>query len=231
MDIESAYLDSVLSQLRASNKEKNSKRCAIFSVMGAPSAGKTTLIKTLQKNIKVQHVAFYVEDASANPYLSYGFGTGRKFNADASQRWFLDQYDTFFQRYMGQSQIFLDQDPSAVGLVYSKCLRDINALTNASYLSHIDALVDFEKRMSEIATGRKIIALDAPTEVLIQRLKSRESSLSISEQWVADLNSAFRALYREIEAGGAPNFIRLDSNALSQEAIEGEALLAIGLTG
>ncbi len=229
VDIESAYLDAVLSHLRQSENRKNLRLCAIFSVMGPPGAGKTTLIKRLQQSVKAQRAAFYVEDASANPHLTSGFGMGGNFNADRSQCWFLNQYAAFFQGCEGQTKIFLDQDPCAVGLVYSRCLQAINVLTEGSYFNHLKSLLDIERTMSEISACRKIIALDAPADVLVDRLRNREPGIPISDGWIADLNSGFRSLYSRLEDVGTSNFVRLDSLALSEEAIEAEALRTTGL--
>jgi len=159
VSIEDSYLEAVQHHLRRS--EKTSERCLIVSVMGPPGAGKTTLIKRLQENKKTRLAAFYIEDGSANPHLGSGFDTDEDFDADASQRWFLDQYTAFFEGQDRQSQIFLDQDPCAVGLVYSKTFRACGALTEGAYVSQLETLLDIESMMSKISACRKIIAFEA----------------------------------------------------------------------
>ena len=228
MEIENTYLDTVINDLRESNRGKSSGPCRIFSVMGPAGAGKTTLTDKLQQRTKAQGMTFYVENASANPYLTSGVGTGERFNADARQRWFVDQYADFFRGWKGQGKIFLDQDPCAVGLVFSRCLQAINFLTKESYSNHLHSLLHVERTMSEISACRKIIALEAPVDVLVERLRTREPGAPISAEWVAKQDCGFRWLYSRLEDVRTSNFVRLDSDALSEDEVEAEALRIIG---
>lgn len=208
--------------------EKGSEPCLIVSVMGPPGAGKTTLIKRLQEHWKTRLAAFYIEDGSANPYLGSGFDVDEDFDADASQRWFLDQYTAFFEGLDRQSKLFLDQDPSAVGLVYSKTFQACGALTEGAYVSQLETLLDIESMMSKISACRKIVSLEASTEVLFDRISKRESGVPISEDWIADLNSGFESLYEQFDQGDASNLCRLDSSALSSKEVEDVVLRISG---
>ena len=53
-----------------------------------------------------------------------------------------------------------------------------HALTDAAYFSQLNTLLEIETTMSNISSCRKIVALDAPTEALIGRLRKRDYSFS-----------------------------------------------------
>ena len=171
-----------------------------------------------------RQAAIYIEDGSANPYLGSGFDADEDFDVEASQRWFLDQYTAFFEGQGRQCQIILDQDPSAVGLVYSKTFHSHGALTEGDYVSQLETLLEIESMMSKLSACRNIIALEAPTDVLIRRVKNKESGVSLSDDWIAELNTGFGWLTRQLGLGGAKNLYRLSSQDLSPEEVEFEVL-------
>ena len=87
--------------------------------------------------------------------------------------------------------IILDQDPSAVALVYSAQFRAGGQLADEQYTRHLEALIDLEERLGAIASRRVLVLLDAPLDVLEDRMSRKWPSHRISREWLSGIRERF----------------------------------------
>src|SRR6185503_10805791 len=71
------------------------------------------------------------------------------------------------------SPIILDQDPSAVVLVYSQIFWGDGKMTEMQYASLLERLLQIEETLLRWRCPRTVLCLDAPAEVLHRRVAQR----------------------------------------------------------
>lgn len=143
-----------------------------LALCGPPGSGKTTLAAGLAG--KHPGWAVYREDFQANPHLGDLQNAGSRFDADASQSWFLCQIAEFLAADP-DPPIVLDQDPTAIPLVYGWLLVEDGRLDAGAIERHLMDLLRLEIDRANRLANRRVVLLDASPEVLASRCAGKFS--------------------------------------------------------
>jgi NTP pyrophosphatase (non-canonical NTP hydrolase) len=216
-DLEQIYLEKAARNiLRFPHKPKQTELTRVVSIIGPPGAGKTSAARFLNRHL-LANTEVYVEDYARNPHLAAA--KAEQPARDASQRWFMDEYRSFLG-VAKPPQVVLDQDPSAVVLVYSGQFRDDGQLSDAAYTHHLCELVAFETELESRCEQRSLIHLFAAPAVLAERSRQKDANLPLDQEWLAKLAARFRTVYE------SPNVLKvIDTTHLSQTEV-GEIVLS-----
>jgi deoxyadenosine/deoxycytidine kinase len=141
-----------------------------ISIAGPPGVGKTSIARALGPLVGGGRV--YLEHFEDNPFLDRLDRPSARFDASASQAWFLDSIARFIRVGEGPLLIF-DQDPTAIALVYGALLNERGALPPARFEEHLGALLDLEINAADRLNGRLVVLLDASPSILAERCANK----------------------------------------------------------
>lgn len=176
---------------------------AAISIAGPPGSGKTSVADALTHVIGNDRV--YLERFEDNPFLDRLDRPSARFNASANQTWFLDS----IARFVGLSEgplLVLDQDPTAIALVYGALLHDRGDLPRASFDEHLRALLDLEINAADRLNGRLVLLLDAPAAVLAARC-AQKSGVQLDEAFLGLVRERFTSTFADL-----PNVVTVDAD-------------------
>jgi len=187
---------------------------AVFSIAGPPGSGKTTAARLVA--LHLQHLApsIYIEKFAENPHLPGVFKNPTQLGCDNSQAWFLARYREFLSdARIGESPVMLlDQDPSAIPLIYSAHFRDHGLLADAGYTLHLERLLELESELLRKSERRFLVLLDASTETLHRRSLKKIPDYKVEIGWITEIQQRFQKVYAR-----ASNVVRINTTDLSPE--------------
>ena len=190
-----------------------SSAARLFTICGPSGSGKTAVVQGL-----LQQFNGYVEAVDDNPHLLRLVEGTPDFDALANQQWFLNRIAKFIHNANSGSPLILDQDPAAIVKVYSRMFKDDGLIDNAGYRTLLTDLLHLEGNMSRWRTPRTIFLLDAPEEVLRQRVSQRSGTVATpSLKWFATVRSYFHELAAEL-----PNVILVPSADVTPQQISSQ---------
>src|SRR5690242_20129438 len=182
----------------------------ILSICGPSGAGKTTVIKSLADRYPV-----FIETTNSNPHLEGLLKDSCNFNAAANQRWFLHRIGKHIASANRQLPLILDQDPAAIVLAYSKMFLEEGKIMTSQYTSLVQKLLKIEGTLQDWKCPRTVLFLDAPAEVLHQRVLRRSGkTLTPTLKWFDRVRSHFIQLFTCF-----PNAINISTERFSQEQV------------
>jgi thymidylate kinase/NTP pyrophosphatase (non-canonical NTP hydrolase) len=181
------------------------------SLCGPPGSGKTTVARVIAEQLPAHSV--YVERFEENPHLGDIQAADQAFDADASQSWFLRQVGAFLNGPRERS-IVLDQDPTAIALIYSQLLVDQGRLSREALGRHMGDLMQLEVRHSTVLACRRVILLDAPAAILAERSEAKFGAAA-DEVFLGELRGRFSAIFANL-----PNTVVVDASAPPEKVVE-----------
>lgn len=203
-DLEVAYLEKMSDNALRFPPRTQPGAGRVVTVCGPPGAGKTTTVRHLEGQ-----AATYVEEAASNPYLGDG---GKPTSAVASQRWFLDRLAEFIAAAPRGRDLILEQDPAAVVKVYARGFLAEAQIDAPGYRSLLRDLVEVEERLADWRGLRRIVILDAPTDVLRARIAGRPAPLMPRRELLERWRDGFRTF-----AAAIPDAVVVRTDNLSVE--------------
>jgi hypothetical protein len=165
-----------------------------ISLCGPPGSGKSSLAGMLA----AEHPgwAVYREDFEANPHLGDLQDVKAKFNADASQSWFLERIAAFLADEP-HPPIILDQDPTAIPLIYGQLLVEDGRLSRQALERHLSTLVRLEIDRADRLANRRVVLLDAAPEVLAPRCVGKFGTLA-APSFLARIRNHFLKVFAKL---------------------------------
>lgn len=202
-----AYLEKMC---RNAHRFHAKLRPATITIAGPPGSGKTTVASALSDIIGAESV--YIECPGDNPFLDRLDLPSTQFDAGASQGWFLATIANFV-RESNVSAVVLDQDPTAIPLVYGKLLHDRGYLSSTVYEQHLSALLDLEIDAAARLNGRQILLLDAPPSQLALRCSRKH--MPLDETLLGTLRERFMSTFADL-----PNVIKIDADRALSDVVD-----------
>lgn len=183
----------------------------MLTVCGPPGSGKSTLVRALSETYGA--AASYVERFEDNPFLDRLDQPPVGFDATASQRWFLDSVSRFVVAADGPPLI-LDQDPTAIVLVYGQLLVDRGEIKPQDYEDDLATLMRLETEQAGKLAGRTLVLLDAPAEVLADRCCNKPGPV-LERAFLESVRERFRRVFT-----GLPNVVLVDAAQPRDEVLK-----------
>lgn len=188
-----------------------------ITIAGPPGSGKTSVVSALAPLVGADRI--YIERPENNPFLDRLDRPSTQFDASASQGWFLNAIAKFVGVSKG-SPLVLDQDPTAIALVYGGLLHDRGELSRTGFEEHIGALLNLEIDAADQLNGRLVLLLDAPPAVLAWRCAQKPRT---------PLDKTFLGLVRErfiSTFAGLPNVITINADRPLADVTNDVAVIA-----
>jgi deoxyadenosine/deoxycytidine kinase len=190
----------------------------VLTICGPSGVGKTTAIKALARNYPV-----FIETTQGNPHLNRLLERRDDFNAAANQKWFLQRISEYVAGANPRSPFIVDQDPAAIVLVYSRMFMEDGKLSEVQYTSLLRQLLQIEEALQSWKRPRTVLFLDAPADVLHQRVLRR---LGVARtpplRWFEKARNQFVQFFIRL-----PNAITVSTVELSLEQIISRAKVLI----
>jgi deoxyadenosine/deoxycytidine kinase len=182
----------------------------VLSICGPSGVGKTTVVMALANVYPA-----FIETTKGNPYLKGLLAGKSDFNAAANQRWFLRRISQHISRASSRSPLILDQDPAAIVLAYSRMFLEDGKMTEEQYASLLERLLKIEEKLQDWRCPRTVLLLDAPADVLRQRIFQRWGrSRTPPLNWFKRVRNHFVQLFTYF-----PNAIVVSTVNLSSEQV------------
>jgi deoxyadenosine/deoxycytidine kinase/NTP pyrophosphatase (non-canonical NTP hydrolase) len=208
VDPEQAYLIKMCINAHRFRDPRSGTPRAV-SLCGPPGSGKSTLAKLLVN--KIGTIPVYIEEYRNNPFL--GDLQNPAFDVDASQTWFLDHISDFLNN-LKDGFVVLDQDPTAIPLIYSTLLAEQCSLLPKTLRGHTVRLLQLEIEHAWNLAGRVVVLLDASPKTLAERSVDKFGSPP-NESFLSDLRKRFASLFRDI-----PGVISVDTERPLKEVFD-----------
>jgi thymidylate kinase/NTP pyrophosphatase (non-canonical NTP hydrolase) len=174
-----------------------------ITVSGPPGVGKTTVVTALAPHFASDGV--YFEHFENNLFLRPIDGPSLDFDAAKSQLWFLNEMISFVTSSK-RSRLLLDQDPTAIVLVYSQLLLDQGMLSKAEFDDQLATLLELEIDQSLKLAGRTVILLDASPATLAIR-GDMKGGPALSKAFLESTRQRFLSFF-----AGLPNAVTVDAD-------------------
>jgi thymidylate kinase/NTP pyrophosphatase (non-canonical NTP hydrolase) len=202
-----AYLEKMC---RNAHRFHANSRPATITIAGPPGSGKTTVASSLSNVVGAESI--YIERPANNPFLDRLDSLSTQFDAGASQGWFLKTIAKFVHESVAWPLV-LDQDPTAIAVVYGGLLHDQGYLTSADYEQHLGALLTLEIDAAARLNGRVVLLLDAPPSQLASRCLQKRTPLD--EAFLGTLRERFLATFADL-----PNVVMIDTDRALAEVMD-----------
>ena len=160
----------------------------------------------------------YVEQPEGNPYLSKLWDDQDHFDARASQYWFLDQRTSFLDHHDASACLVLEQDPSAIVLIYDRLLRDNGLLTTDDHIQLLQSELALESVVARWPR-RMLIVLDAEVGVLEQRLAD-DGRHALPTSWLERQRTEFAELAAAAPGGRVVSTVDHPLEGIADEILE-----------
>lgn len=187
---------------RNAHRFSRAERVPLLTIAGPPGSGKSTIVRALETSFVGG--ACYIERFEENPWLDSLDSPAEEFDAERSQRWFLETAAGFVAR-APSAALLLDQDPTAIVLVYGQLLFDRGLITADAFNEHLTALLRLEIDHASRLAGRTVILLDASAETLAVRC-ARKKGPRLEADLLEDVRERFATVFRKL-----PNVVRIDA--------------------
>jgi len=186
----------------------------VLSICGPSGVGKTTVVVAL-----ANHYPTFIEATKGNPHLKNLLAGKTGFNAAANQEWFLRRIGRHISRANSRTPLILDQDPAAIVLAYSRMFLEDGNMTEVQYNSLLERLLKIEEKLHDWRCPRTVLFLDAPADVLRQRILQRWGKLRTPPlKWFERARNHFVKLFTCF-----PNAIAASTVELSPEQVVSRA--------
>lgn len=190
----------------------------ILSVFGPSGAGKTTVAKILADGYPV-----FIETTKGNPYLADLLTGSPDFKAAENQRWFLNRVAKYIGKADPKMPLVLDQDPAGIVFGYARMFLEDGKMTQAQYESLIKRLLKIEETLQKWGSPRVVLFLDAPAEVLRQRILSRSGkALTPPLKWFERVRNQFLQIFSDF-----PNAFTISTDRFSADQVTAKARMLI----
>jgi deoxyadenosine/deoxycytidine kinase len=195
---------------RVSIRQTKRGLCPILSICGPSGVGKSTVVTALANS----YPAFF-ETTKGNPYLNSLLTGNANFDAAANQEWFLKRIGRHISRASSRSPLILDQDPAAIVLAYSQMFLEDDKMTEEQYISLLERLLKIEEKLDDWRCPRTVLFLDAPADVLRQRILQRWGKWRTPRlKWFERVRNQFVKLFVCF-----PNAMAISTASLSPEQV------------
>lgn len=212
-DLEQIYLEKAARNiLRFPHKPEGTGDSRVISIIGPPGVGKTTAVNFVSHRLGARTRIYVRHDPTREP----------KGDAlDVKQGNFLEEYRSFLNANKA-SQLVLDQDPSALVLVYSGQFFEDGQLSDAVYTDRLRRLIALEGEFETRCRRRLLIHLHADPSVLADRSRQKGDLNSLHDQeWMAKVVNRFKKVYEGTNVAKC-----IDTTHLSRAEV-GETVLSI----
>lgn len=157
----------------------------------------------------------YVELVDDNPHLNALLSDKAEFNAAANQEWFLEKVYDFTVAANPSEPLVIDQDPAAIVMTYAQMFYDQGLISDLSYTRLVEKLFQVEVRLANWHQPRTVLMLDAPAEVLFERVRARSGpERTPSVEWFENVRSYFARLSQYF-----PNCVRVPTKDLTADEL------------
>lgn len=164
---------------------------SVLSICGPSGVGKTTIVKALACNYPI-----FIETTDGNPHLKNLLEGKDNFDAAANQEWFLERMDEHITHADSHSSLILDQDPAAIVMAYSQMFMEEGRISEAEYNLLFQHTLKIEQSLQRWKSPRAVLFLDAPAEVLRQRVLQRwGKSRTPTVKWFDRIRNHFTKLF------------------------------------
>lgn len=150
------------------NREECPKSSKLLTICGPSGSGKTTVVQSFADEHQV-----FVETTEGNPYLQNLLEGKPEFDAALNQEWFLERVANYVAHAKPNLSLVIDQDPAGIVLAYSRMFLKEGSITQIQYTSLLQKLLKCERLLRKWKHPRAVLFLDAPAEVLRQRVIKR----------------------------------------------------------
>ncbi|RYG82930.1 MAG: hypothetical protein EON59_13995 [Alphaproteobacteria bacterium] len=193
----------LLKMCRNAHRFSRGERVPLLTIAGPPGSGKSTIVRAVETAFAGNEC--YLERFEENPWLDSLDSPADAFDAGRSQRWFLDTMTQFIKDARSAS-LLLDQDPTAIVLVYGQLLFDRGMISSDTFDEHLATLLRLEIDQAPKLAGRTVILLDAPAETLAKRC-ARKAGPRLEADFLEDVRARFARVFAEL-----PNIVRVDAS-------------------
>lgn len=186
--------ESVVSHLvkwrSALEAAKHFKGRPLLAIAGPSGVGKSTLVNAL-----ASHSPIFRETVEDNPYLPKLLaGRIDQFDAAANQQWFLTKISGHIEKADPQLSLVLDQDPAAIVFTYSRMWLNGGHISQSAFSGLVESLIELENLAARWQSPRITLLLDAPAEVLHQRVSARDGKNTPPVDWFRKARTSFHEL-------------------------------------
>jgi len=159
----------------------------IVYVVGPPAVGKSTVLAALERTA----VKTFATTAVDNPHLAEAWTD--KALAYRSQRWFIERHMRIMREASSFVRVFVEDDPlfSTTAHTEAMATRGLLDMEQVQRLARVARST--QRAVAAAGHTATVILLDAPTEVLAERMARRDGRFPGDVEWLTDIAERMRA--------------------------------------